>query len=241
MRDWIKSGAPWIWLTAGAVAAAVLAVAGVMALTALRGLGHFWPKPVAETTFKERDGRTTGLIGELRDREEVAVRRLREAGFEIPGDSPFAERGLVKMGNRDVTGADFRWYPLPLLGDVKYPQDIVTIERREWGNFYGHLVSVKEPGQVVASGEAAWPELQKRFERANGLFNQIYTIEKNDIGRVNYGLEHRRPLPSPSAFASTARTAPSLFSSPSAAKTARFPASPTSRSTHRYSLRTGLR
>ncbi len=192
MRDWIKSGAPWIWLTAGAVAAAVLAVAGVMALTALRGLGHFWPKPVAETTFKERDGRTTGLIGELHDREEVAVRRLREAGFEIPGGSPFAERVLVKTGNRDVTGSDFRWHPLPLLGEVRYPKDIVTIERREWGNFYGHLVSVKEHGQVIATGEAAWPELQKRFERAKGLFNQIYRIEKNDIGNINAGLEQLR-------------------------------------------------
>ena len=128
MREWIKSGSPWIWLTAGAVAIAVLAVTGVMALTALRGLGHFWPKPVAEMSFKERDGRSTGLIGEMRDREEVAVRRLREAGFVIPGDSPFTERVLVKMGNRDVTGADFRWYPLPLLGEVSYPRGIVTIE-----------------------------------------------------------------------------------------------------------------
>ena len=192
MREWIKSGSPWIWLTAGAVAIAVLAVTGVMALTALRGLGHFWPKPVAETTFKDRDGRTTGLIGEMRDREEVAVRRLREAGFVIPGDSPFAERVLVKMGNRDVTGTDFRWYPLPLLGEVTYPRDIITIERREWGNFYGHLVAVKEAGQVVATGEAAWPEVRKRFERANGLFKQIYNIEKNDIGKVNYGLEQLR-------------------------------------------------
>ncbi|HMM85383.1 MAG: phosphate ABC transporter permease PstA [Gammaproteobacteria bacterium] len=192
MRDWFKSGSPWIWLTAGAVAAAVLAVAGVMALTALRGLGHFWPKPVAETTFKERDGSVIGLIGELREREEVAVRRLREAGFDIPGEALFAERVLVKMGNRDVTGADFRWFPLPLLGEVKYPKDIVTIERREWGNFYGHLVAVKENGQVVASGEAAWPELSRRVERANDLFNQIYRIEKNDIGRINYALEQLR-------------------------------------------------
>jgi phosphate transport system permease protein len=192
MRDWIKSGSPWIWLTAGAVAASLLAVAGVMALTALRGLGHFWPKAVAETTFTERDGRKIGLIGELRDREEVAVRRLREAGFTIPGDAAFAERVLVKMGNRDVTGADFRWFPLPLLGEVKFPKDIITLERREWGNFYGHLVAVKENGAVVAEGEAAWPELRKRYERANDLFKQIYDLEKHDIGKVNYGLEQLR-------------------------------------------------
>ncbi len=192
MRDWYKSGSPWIWLTAGAVAACVLVVIGVLALTAGRGLGHFWPKPVAETTYTERDGSVIGLIGELRDREEVAVRRLREAGFDIKGDAAFADRVLVKMGNRDVTGADFRWFPLPLLGEVTYPRDIITIERREWGNFYGHLVSVKENGQVVASGEAAWPELQQRFQRANDLFNQIFRIEKNEIGKINYGLEQLR-------------------------------------------------
>ncbi len=192
MRDWYKSGSPWIWLTAGAVAACVLVVVGVLALTAGRGLGHFWPKAVAETTYTERDGTVIGLIGELRDREEVAVRRLREAGFDIKGDAAFAERVLVKMGNRDVTGADFRWFPLPLLGEVTYPRDIITIERREWGNFYGHLVSVKENGRVVASGEAAWPELQQRFQRANDLFNQIYRIEKNEIGKINYGLEQLR-------------------------------------------------
>jgi phosphate transport system permease protein len=188
----VKSGSPWIWLTAGAVAVSLLSVAGILALTALRGLGHFWPKPVAETTFTERDGTKIGLIGELRDREEVAVRRLRESGFTIPGNAVFVDRVLVMMGNRDVTGADFRWFPLPLLGEVTYPKDILTIERREWGNFYGHLVSVKENGAVAASGEAAWPELTKRFERANDLFNQIFKLEKNDIGKVNYGLEQLR-------------------------------------------------
>jgi len=192
MRDWFKSGSPWIWLTAGAVAAAVLAVAGVLSLTALRGLGHFWPKPVMETTFTERDGRQIGLIGEVREREEVAVRRLTEAGFNIPGGATFAERVLVKMGNRDVTGVDFRWFPVPLLGDFKYPNDILTVERREWGNFYGHLTAVKESGNVVASGEAAWPEVRRRVARANDLFKEILAIEKHDIGKVNHGLEQLR-------------------------------------------------
>jgi phosphate transport system permease protein len=192
MREWFKSGSPWVWLTAGAVAAAVLAVAGVLALTALRGLGHFWPKPVAETTFQERDGSKIGLIGEIREREEVAVRRLREAGFVIPGNDAFAERVLVKMGNRDVTGVDFRWFPVPLLGEVSYPKDLITVERREWGNFYGHLAAVKEDGNVVASGEAAWPEVEARVARANELFKQILSLEKHDIGKINHGIEQLR-------------------------------------------------
>lgn len=192
MKDWFKSGSPWIWLTAGAVAVSVLAVAGVMALTALRGLGHFWPKAVIETTYKERDGTTIGLIGEIREREEVAVRRLREAGFVIPGNDTFTDRVLIKLGNRDVSGVDFRWFPLPLLGEQTLPEDVVTVERREWGNFYGHLVSVKQDGQIVASGEAAWPELQQRAVRAQQLFNEIHAVEKKEIGRVNFELERLR-------------------------------------------------
>ncbi|MBI3155798.1 MAG: phosphate ABC transporter permease PstA [Burkholderiales bacterium] len=192
MRDWFKSGTPWIWVTAGAVALSVLAVVGVLALTALRGLGHFWPKPVVQTSFQERDGSRSRLVGELREQETVAVRRLREAGFEIPGDEPFVERALFKMGNRDLTGVDFRWFPLPLLGEFSYPPDLVTVERHEWGNFYGQLVAVKEGGQVVARGEQAWPALVERTRRARALFDRIHRIERRDIGRINFQIEQLR-------------------------------------------------
>jgi len=192
MRNWFKTGSPWIWLTAGATAMCILAVAGVLALTALRGLGHFWPKPVVETTFLEKDGSTIRLIGEIREREEVALRRLTEAGFKINTNEAFVNRLLIKLGNRDVTGVDFKWYPEPLIGKLTYPKDVLTIERREWGNFYGHLKEIKENGNVVASGPDIFPELKARFERADALFKQIYKIEKNDIGRVNFNLEQLR-------------------------------------------------
>lgn len=192
MKDWFKSGSPWIWLTAGAVSLSVLMVVGVLSLTALRGLGHFWPKAVVEMKFEEKDGSQVRLIGEIREQEEVALRRLTESGFKIDTKDIFVSRALLKMGNRDVTGVDFRWFPEPLLSERTYPKDLLVIERREWGNFYGHLRAVKEGEHVVAEGEAAWPELQKRFDRANGLFNQIYRIEKNDIGHVNYRIEQLR-------------------------------------------------
>ncbi|MGQ9663240.1 MAG: phosphate ABC transporter permease PstA, partial [Kiritimatiellia bacterium] len=159
MRDWIKSGAPGIWLTAGAVALAIVLVFAVLFLTAGRGLGHFWPKAVAETTFTERDGQKIRLIGEIREREEVSVRRLRDIGFDITSDAKFVVRDLFKLGNRDVTGADFRWFPEPLLGPLSYPRDIVTVERREWGNMYGYIKMVKENGKVVAEGLHAWDEV----------------------------------------------------------------------------------
>ncbi|MDO8310879.1 MAG: phosphate ABC transporter permease PstA, partial [Sideroxyarcus sp.] len=104
----------------------------------------------------------------------------------------FTTRYLLKLGNRDETGIDFKWKPAPLLTDFTYPKDMLTVERREWGNFYGHLKSVQENGTVVAEGAAVMPELEKRVARARKLFDEIFRTEKQDIGGVNYALEQLR-------------------------------------------------
>ena len=192
MKEWIKSGTPWVWGTAGGLAVALVMVFGVLWMTAARGLSYFWPSQVVETTYIEKDGSKIRLIGEIREREEVSVRRLVESGFTIPGNEKFTTRYLLKLGNRDVSGFDFKWYPAPLLSKFNYPENILTVERREWGNFYGHLKSVKENGIVIASGNAAMPELQKRVERARKLFDEIFRIEKQEIGDVNFELEKLR-------------------------------------------------
>ncbi|WP_298292396.1 phosphate ABC transporter permease PstA [Thiomonas sp.] len=193
MRKWIKSGAPWVWLTAGGMALALVLVFAVLWLTAARGLVYFWPSPVVQTTYTQPDGKTVRLIGEVKEVEEVSRKRLADAGFKnLPGDAPFVNRLLFKLGNRDLTGADFKWFPEPLLGAFTYPRDLLTVERHEWGNFYGHLVAVTENGRVIASGEAAWPVLQQRVARADRLFKSIHRVEKVDIGNVNYELEQLR-------------------------------------------------
>jgi phosphate transport system permease protein len=192
MRKWFKDGDPWIWMTGGAVALSLVMVYAVVWMTAAQGLVHWWPKPVAETTFTERDGTQTRLIGEVRKREEVSVIRLRESGYALDTQDKFTHRYLIKQGNRDITGIDFKWYPGPLLGEFAYPRNLISLERREWGNLYGHLKAVKENGAVVAAGEAAWPALQERLARSNKLFKEIHRIEKVDIGKVNYAMERLR-------------------------------------------------
>jgi phosphate transport system permease protein len=78
------------------------------------------------------------------------------------------------------------------MSDIRYPEGIMAIERREWGHFYGYLVNVKQQGELVASGEGAWEEFQDRLERSNGLMKQIKGLEKNEIGKINHGLEQLR-------------------------------------------------
>ncbi len=78
------------------------------------------------------------------------------------------------------------------LTDESRPADLMTLERREWGNFYGYLVNVKEDGRVVAEGEAAWPTLQERIKRVETLADELYALEKKDIGAINHGIERLR-------------------------------------------------
>ena len=55
--SWFRSGAPWIWLNAGAVAACLAMVIGLLLLLGTKGLGHFWPKPVLQGTYLAIDPR----------------------------------------------------------------------------------------------------------------------------------------------------------------------------------------
>lgn len=198
IKKWFKSGDPWIWLNAAAVSASLIIVLGLLALIAVKGLSHFWPKSVMQANYVSAQSTTAStpasmrIIGELHDDEEVTIEALKGMGVNIDVDSPTVTRLLLKTGNRDVSGADFKWMLEPYLKDKQYPENIIVLERREWGNFYGYLKSIKSNNTTVAHEDTAWQELQQRLQRAELIYKQIREIEKDDIGSINYGMEQLR-------------------------------------------------
>ena len=193
IRQWFGSGRPWIWLNAAAVAASLVMVGGLLLMIAARGLVYFWPGAIYEIQYRDADGSVTRLIGEIKERELVLRTRLEESGLVLDGVSDKEiERLLLKTGNRDVTGLDFRWIVAPFIVEMKQPRELMALERREWGNFYGYLREVREHGQTVAAGDAAWEALQDRLARALDLHDQIHDIERNRIGAINYAMERLR-------------------------------------------------
>lgn len=197
IKKWFKSGDPMIWLNAAAVSTSLIVVIGLISLIAVRGLGHFWPKPVMEALYIAPgvDGATVAqvkLLGELHDTETVSVESLKEMGITIKSDTDSVKRSLIKTGNRDISGRDFKWAFDTFLKSVEYPKNAVTIERREWGNFYGYIQSVQENGRQVAGKDTAWQELQTRLVRTLNLHQDIRDIEKGAIGDINYKIEGLR-------------------------------------------------
>lgn len=193
LTNWIKSGSPWIWMNAGAVSIAVIMTLGLLAVIAVRGMAHFWPADVIVADYQVPGSEPRLLAGERVQAELVPRARLAASGLPVAAEGgEFMTRELLKVGNREVYGADFTWVVGEWLSNERTPRNIVVLERREWGNFYGELLNVKEGGNLVAEGEAAWGELQQRIARIDQLHGQISHLEKVDIGRINHGLERLR-------------------------------------------------
>ncbi len=188
---WLKSGDPWIWLNAGAVSISLIMVLGLLLLILVRGMGYFWPSDVLDAKYRQANGEVIRLIGEIDSKEIIPAANARDNGYDIKGEEELV-RYLMKVGNRDVYGNDFKLVLKIFLTDITYPEDLIAVERREWGNAYGYLKAVKENGKVVAEGKAAQQELAARIERAVVLFKQIRDIQKHDIGAINYQLERLR-------------------------------------------------
>jgi len=191
IREWFKSGAPWVWLNAAAVSTSIILVIGLLLLVAVRGLGHFWPSDVVEYTYSDGNEKQL-IIGERVDSSVMSATMAKESGYKLKPGVETLVQYLLKTGNRDITGMDFRWIQKQYIQSQSLPDEMITIERREWGNFYGRLLEVKQNGQVIASGDKAWPVVQERIEKALDIFEEIEHLQKKEIGAINYRLERLR-------------------------------------------------
>ncbi|MFK8048028.1 MAG: phosphate ABC transporter permease PstA [Halioglobus sp.] len=193
--DWVKSGEPMIWGNAAAVSISLIAVLGLIVLLAVRGFGHFWPSDVLSTTLSYQ-GESRTLLGELVEELEVSGEQLSDAGIELQGEGPFFKRFLMKQGNRDFLGNDFLWLIDEQLSQKSYPENAMTIERLEWGNFYGYLQTVFEDGTVVGDVRedetAAWAAFQSLIASTTAVREEIHHLERIEIGSINYSLERLR-------------------------------------------------
>jgi phosphate transport system permease protein len=174
-KTW-RGGEPFIWLTGGALALALLLVGGLIGLILVNGLGFFWPKDIVRLTLT--DGKT--MAGQVVERESIP-------------DKPGQHRIKLKVANRDLYGADFQWVDEAQVARREYPAEIAVVERTEWGLLLGTLVEVREGDRVVAKGpEASLAEARKRMPEAGRLRAEIRSIEVGDIGAINHAQEKLR-------------------------------------------------
>ncbi len=188
---WFAGGEPYIWLNAGAVSLSLVMVAGLLGLIMVRGLGHFWPADAAAFDYRDRNGAVIALAGEFVNQEAVPRARVTGADGRVPAEQDIVVRRLLKAGNRDLSGFDYRWVLDAAVANLSYPQDLMVVERLEWGNFYGYLKALKENGEIV-DADPDWETFQAYAARSRELLAEIRRVEKDLIGAVNYEMERLR-------------------------------------------------
>ncbi|TAK60692.1 phosphate ABC transporter permease PstA [Methylobacter sp.] len=192
IRLWFKSGTPWVWLNAAAVSTCLIMVIGVLGLIVVRGAGHFWPAQVVQFGYQEPGREFQTIIGEHVDTSITPAAMAKSTGHIMSDDEDTLVQYLIKTGNRDITGTDFRWILERNIKQQQSPAELMVVERREWGNFYGQLLAVKENGKIIAEGDQAWPTVQTRIDQALAVFEEIAHLEKKEVGAINYSLEKLR-------------------------------------------------
>ncbi len=189
MRNWFNKGEHWIWFSASAVSVSVVLVFGLLAMIAYKGLLHFWAHDVYVYPVSTANGQVEEVVGELHDTKFklMADENNPKVMHEVP-------EYLIKTGNRDVYGIDFKWINSKNidLSQIKLADDITVIERYEWGNVYGHLASLTLDGKLIASGADVKDKLQNLVEKSNVLLDKIHHIEKSVMGSINYQIEELR-------------------------------------------------
>ncbi|MGS0729120.1 phosphate ABC transporter permease PstA, partial [Shewanella sp. 0m-11] len=156
------------------------------------GLSYFWPADIYQWEMKNQQGERYTLIGEIYDKEEVPTERLLAAGHKF--DSEVGEnviRYLVKTGNREFVGLDFRWILATDIISRSKPENIAVIERSKNGDFYGFPVAIIEDGKRLSSQNVE-ADFESHIERAVKLNDEALALQKSVIGSINYELENLR-------------------------------------------------
>lgn len=189
MREWMKKGEHWIWFSAATVSISLILVFGLLGMISYKGLSHFWPHEVYNVQVQHADGTTETVVGELHD-----SKMKEESDPSAPHGKVEIPQYLFKVGNRDVYGIDFRWInSTDIVGGIEtLEKDVVVFERYEYGNVYGHIESIRLGDTIVSDKEEAFALLTEQVEKGTGLIDEIHSIEKTQIGAINYKIEQLR-------------------------------------------------
>jgi phosphate transport system permease protein len=187
-------GEPYLWALGGALSFGVLMILGFLALVGWNGIATFYPKPLEIVTTTAGDT----VAGEAFRSEDYrpAVEQLAKttaAGRQaIAAKGGIASRTLYRTGNFDIYNEDFRWIPEFEIARRETPSGLYFIERLEWGPFIGRIASITIDEKTTAFGSLAATEFDEALAAAADRRERIRTIERHELGAINYYLERDR-------------------------------------------------
>ncbi len=172
-------GEPYVWLTATGLVVAFTLAAVLLLVIVGNGLSVFWPHRVVEYTLRSGTATTVVAGSELK--------RLARSGGE-PG-APVEIDIHLNTGNKDVYGNGFRYIRADEVVAERQPEDLVRIEREEYGDAIAYLVELKlrdlqtkQTERIPVEDVRFTPELNRLLAASRARWDEIRALEKGRIG-----------------------------------------------------------
>lgn len=191
------AGEPYVWFTGMGLTVGLLMVIALLGLIVMNGFQAFWPKRVAQIVLKDTstvDLKGSKVIaGEIIKKRQKTLRTLnREDASDVQNTLP--TEWQLFLGNKDAYGFSFRYFDFADIERVTYPDEMMVIERLEYGDAIARPVALELQGEGPLS--ATDPRFKDRFHRlveeVNDRWQTIKNIEKFDIGVINARLSNLR-------------------------------------------------
>ncbi len=174
-------GEPWVWLTGGALALAIMMITGLLLFIAFRGASTFWPVPLELVELA--DGRRA--LGEVSEREGAQAATAGAAGR--------GSRRLVRTANFELSGNHYEWFDDDALVKVSLPEWATVVERLEGGRFHGFPTRLMHGSEVVAEGAApTWNAFEREHPVVRRRWREAMHLDRHDRGRLQRELRAAR-------------------------------------------------
>ena len=177
-----KRGDLFIWLTGAGLALSLILTTALLLGIVVNAFGSFWPGKIQILNLN--DG--SKVLGTQVGRENIP-------NYGTPDERKATFRVQIKKANRDIYNSDFVWIDEDKIKIVQFPEEVVSVTRREWGYFFGYIKEVLDGDQVIARGtHESLKVVQSLLPEVTAKNKKIEKIEKKEIGAINYKMERVR-------------------------------------------------
>lgn len=179
-------GEPFVWVTGTGLAIGMAMIVFLLGLILVRGVEVFWPREVVVIELKGPAASEFGSAGRIAG----VITKQQNKKFQDAGGAHLAQEWQLFLGNKDIYGISFKYFDKESLGEVRYPKDILRIERLEYGDAFGYPLSLRNPngGEFKASDASFMQRLRDLNGEVLRRWKEIQKIEKIEIGAINHRL-----------------------------------------------------
>lgn len=179
------AGEEWVWFTAMGLTVGVAMIAALLTLIGARGLKVFWPERAVILNVQTAGAEVQPLAG-------IITKKQEKAGH-VEEDEHLTE-WQIYLGNKDVYGLSYRFINTADIASVEYPDELMRIERTEYGDAIGFPVAFKTTqGELLPAQDAKFKSsLKDAVHLAEKNRSKIKDLEKNKIGKINHFIEKNK-------------------------------------------------